>query len=125
MTLAYPAALVLSLAGMLVVDRRWRLVLFRRAPHAARRGLGALAVGVAFFLLWDLAGIRLGIFFVGDGAYQSGLLLAPDLPVEEVGFLLLLSHLSLVLAAVAERIAARYAARSAASGGAVSARGGR
>lgn len=102
MSAAYGAALLASLAGMLVIDRRWRLVVFAAPTRAAV----VLAIGVAFFLAWDLAGIGLGIFFVGDGPWQSGLHLAPELPVEEVGFLLLLCHLSLVLAATAERLLA-------------------
>lgn len=103
MRFAYAAALAVSLAGMITIDRRWRLVLFARQPGALRRGLLALAIGVAFFLVWDAAGIGLGIFFVGDGLAQSGWQLAPDLPVEEVGFLTLLCHLALVLGAVAQR----------------------
>lgn len=103
MRFAYAAALAVSLAGMLTVDRRWRLVLFARTPGAWWRGLAAVALGVAFFLVWDLAGTRLGIFFVGPGDYQSGVLVAPEIPLEEVGFLTLLCHLSLVLAAAVQR----------------------
>ncbi len=103
MRFAYGAALAVSLAGMLTVDRRWRLVLFARERGAMRRGLAAIAIGVAFFLVWDAAGVGLGIFFVGPGDYQSGWQVAPEIPVEEVGFLTLLSHLSLVLVAAAQR----------------------
>lgn len=108
MRFTYAAALAVSLAGMLVIDRRWRLVVFAAPGRAAL----ALAIGLAYFLAWDAAGIGLGIFFVGDGAYQSGLMLAPELPVEEVGFLLLLCHLALVLAAGTQRLTGARAAGS-------------
>jgi lycopene cyclase domain-containing protein len=101
-TVAYGVALLISLAGMLVIDRRWRLAVF--APGSGGRVLGALILGVGFFVVWDLAGTALGIFFVGGAPVQTGLRLAPELPIEEIGFLLLLCHLALVLAAAAERI---------------------
>ncbi|MDO8106302.1 lycopene cyclase domain-containing protein [Isoptericola sp. b441] len=110
MRFAYAAVLLVSIAGMLVLDRRHRLVVFA----APLRALAVLTIGVGFFLVWDLAGIGLRIFFVGDGPYQSGVRLAPELPIEEVGFLLLLCHLALVLAAVAERV--RRARRGAGAG---------
>ncbi len=99
------------------MDRRWRLVLFADA----RRAGVALVIGVLFFLAWDAAGIAAGVFHVGDGPWQSGVRIAPEIPIEEVGFLLLLCHLALVLAAVGERWRARRsvaAARSAAHGAA-------
>ncbi|HMO10518.1 MAG TPA: lycopene cyclase domain-containing protein, partial [Actinotalea sp.] len=104
MRFAYAAALLVSLAGMLTIDRRYRLVVFAADRRVAVRGVVTVLVGVAFFLLWDWFGVGLGIFFVGEGSYQSGLLVAPEIPVEEVGFLLLLCHLTLVLAAGAERV---------------------
>lgn len=109
MRVAYGAALAVSLAGMLVLDRRYRLAVFA-APW---RALLVLAAGVAFFLAWDAAGVGLGIFFVGDGPYQSGLMIAPEIPVEEVGFLLLLCHLALVLPIAAGRLLARRSAGAA------------
>jgi lycopene cyclase domain-containing protein len=109
MRVAYGALLAVSLAGMLVLDRRYRLAVFA----APRRAALVLALGVAFFLAWDAAGVGLGIFFVGDGPYQSGLRVAPEIPVEEVGFLLLLCHLALVLPIAAGRVLARRSARGA------------
>lgn len=100
---AYGAALAVSLAGLLVLDRRHRLAVFA----APRRAVPVLAIGVAFFLAWDAAGVGLGIFFVGDGPYQSGLRVAPQIPVEEVGFLLLLCHLALIVPIAAGRVLAR------------------
>lgn len=103
MRFAYGAALLVSLAGLLVLDRRFRLAWWA----APRRAALVLGVGLAFFLVWDLSGIARGIFFVGDGPYQSGLRVAPEVPVEELGFLLLLGQTTLCLAAAAERLVAR------------------
>jgi lycopene cyclase domain-containing protein len=99
--LVYLAALAVSLAGMVVLDRRFRLFFWRDA----RRATIVLAAGVLFFLVWDVAGIGLGIFFRGGGSdLMTGLLLAPELPVEEVFFLTLLCYLTMNLYAAATRL---------------------
>ncbi len=77
----------------MVLDRRFRLFFWRGAVRAAV----VLAVGLAFFLVWDLQGIRLGIFFRGETAITTGWLLAPELPLEEPFFLLLLCYLAMNL----------------------------
>lgn len=91
MTLLYLAALLVSLTGMVVLDRRFALFFWADARRAAI----VLAVGVAFFLLWDAFGIGLGIFFRGETAFMTGLLLAPELPLEELFFLTLLCYLTM------------------------------
>ncbi|MCL3859725.1 lycopene cyclase domain-containing protein [Actinotalea sp. K2] len=93
MSLLYGALLLVSITGMVVLDHRFRLFFFADA----RRAAVVLAVGVVFFLLWDVAGIALGIFFRGETPYMTGLLVAPELPVEEVGFLTLLCYLTMNL----------------------------
>jgi lycopene cyclase domain-containing protein len=89
----YLAALLVALAGMVVLDRRFRLFFWRQAWRAAI----VLAVGLVFFLLWDLQGIRLGIFFRGETSFMTGLQWAPQLPFEEPFFLLLLCYLAMNL----------------------------
>jgi lycopene cyclase domain-containing protein len=89
----YLAALLVALAGMVVLDRRWRLFFWRDARRAAI----VLAIGLAFFLVWDLQGIRLGIFFRGETSFMTGLQWAPQLPLEEPFFLLLLCYLAMNL----------------------------
>ena len=89
MTGLYLAALLVSIAGLVVLDLRWKVFLFA----APRRAAVVLIVGVAGFLLWDAAGVGLGIFFEGENRLLIGVDLAPDIPIEEVFFLLLL-HLS-------------------------------
>jgi lycopene cyclase domain-containing protein len=93
MPFLYLIALLVALAGMVVLDRRYRLFFWRDA----RRATIVLAVGLVFFLGWDLAGIGLGIFFRGETAFMTGLQIAPELPVEEPLFLVLLGYLAMNL----------------------------
>jgi lycopene cyclase domain-containing protein len=88
----YLGALLLALAGLATLDWRHRLAFW----SDARRAAVCVAVGVAFFLLWDLAGLALGIFARGESPHMTGLLLAPELPVEEAFFLTLLSYNALL-----------------------------
>jgi lycopene cyclase domain-containing protein len=90
-SLIYLAALLVSLAGMVVLDLRFKLF-FAAAPL---RAAVVLVVGIAFFLIWDLAGIGAGIFFRGNPGLLTGVLIAPELPLEEVFFLALLCYLTM------------------------------
>ncbi|HEV6954581.1 MAG TPA: lycopene cyclase domain-containing protein [Promicromonospora sp.] len=100
MSWAYLAVLLVSGACVLAVDRRFRLFVWRSPARAAL----VLALGTAFFLAWDLTGIALGVFLHGAGPYQTGVLLAPELPLEELVFLLFLCELTMVLVQGARRL---------------------
>jgi lycopene cyclase domain-containing protein len=100
MSFAYLAVLLFSAAGVLVLDARYRLFSWR----SPRRAAAVLVVGTAFFLAWDVAGIGLGVFFHGTGEYMTGLMLAPELPLEELVFLLFLCELTMVLVLGAQRL---------------------
>lgn len=110
--LLYLAALLVSITGMVVLDRRFRLFFF----DDARRAAAVLAAGVGTFLVWDLLGIGLGVFFRGQTPYMTGVQLAPELPVEELFFLVLLSYLTMNVWAGARRVAARGRSTSAVEG---------
>ncbi|HEY0216045.1 MAG TPA: lycopene cyclase domain-containing protein [Cellulomonas sp.] len=101
-SLAYLGALLVSLAGLAVIDRRFRLAFWAHP----RRAAATVAVGVVGFLLWDAAGLLLGIFARGESPHMTGLLLAPELPVEEAVFLTLLSYVALLTWRGADRWAA-------------------
>lgn len=101
--LLYGACLLGGLAAMAAVDARGRLFVFAGAPV---RALLTLLIGVVFFLAWDVAGIGLGVFFRGVGAYQSGLLVGPELPVEELLFLTFLCWLTMNLWVLGSRLLA-------------------
>ena len=91
MSALYLVGLLVALVGMVVLDLRFRLF-FARAPL---RAAVVLALGIAFFLAWDAAGIGLGIFFRGNPAALIGVQLAPELPLEELFFLTLLCYLTM------------------------------
>ena len=103
MGLVYLAALLVSLTGMVVLDRRFRLFFWADPVRAAI----VLAAGVVFFVVWDLFGIGLGIFFRGETAFMTGLQVAPELPVEELFFLALLCYVTMNLYAFADRWSSR------------------
>lgn len=108
---AYLAGLLAVIGCMALIDARWRLV-FWRAPVAAAV---TVAVGVAFFLAWDAAGILLGVFFRGRSDIVTGVELAPELPLEEPVFLAFLCYLTLVLVLGTERMLRARDARTAAA----------
>lgn len=93
MQMAYLSALLVSLAGMAVLDWRYSLAFFldRRAT------LLTILIGVIVFIVWDVFGIALGIFFSGRSEYMSGLYLAPEFPIEELFFLTFLCYFTLVV----------------------------
>jgi lycopene cyclase domain-containing protein len=98
----YLAALAVALTGMVLLDRRFRLFFW----NDPRRAAIVLLAGIVFFLVWDLFGIGLGIFFRGSTQFMTGVVVAPELPVEEVFFLTLLCYLTMNLYAAAERVLA-------------------
>lgn len=100
MGFVYLAALLISLACMLLIDRRFALFFWRDARSAAV----VTIAGLVFFLAWDAAGIGLGIFLRGDSPFATGIVLAPELPVEEPVFLLFLVVCTMVLYTGAERL---------------------
>src|SRR5690606_2077970 len=65
MGLVYISALLVALTGMVLLDRRFQLFFWRDAARAS----AVLVLGVLFFLVWDLFGIGLGIFFRGETAF--------------------------------------------------------
>jgi lycopene cyclase domain-containing protein len=89
----YLIALLVSLSGMVVLDRRFRLFFWQ----SWRRAAVVMVVGIAFFLAWDVAGIDLGIFFRGNPGLLTGVLIGHELPLEEVFFLALLCYLTMNL----------------------------
>ena len=93
MTFAYLGALAFSLLGLGVLDWRHRIALFDQP----RRSAATIATAVVFFLALDIIGVGLGIFFRGTGPYMTGILVAPEIPLEEVFFLTLLSYQTLLV----------------------------
>jgi lycopene cyclase domain-containing protein len=89
----YLSLLLVSILGLVGIDHRQKLALFRNRWAT----VASVAVAVIVFLVWDIVGISLGIFFRGDTPHLSGLLLGPELPLEELFFLILLSYNTLLV----------------------------
>ncbi|MFK4759942.1 lycopene cyclase domain-containing protein [Microbacterium sp. ZW T5_45] len=89
----YLTFLLVSLGCMLLLDRRFRLF-FWRDPLAATI---VTIAGLAFFLAWDAVGISAGIFLRGDAAIATGIVLAPEMPLEEPVFLLFLTVCTMIV----------------------------
>ncbi|HWI30981.1 MAG TPA: lycopene cyclase domain-containing protein [Microbacterium sp.] len=99
----YLLAIVVSLTGITMLDWRFRLALFA----APARTIAAVAIGTAFFLVWDAVGIATGVFVKGDSPAFVGILLAPELPIEEPVFLAFFSYLAIVVWVAVQRMLAR------------------
>lgn len=106
MTGLYLGGLLLSIAGLVFLDLRLKLFL----GAAPRRAAAVLAVGVVGFLLWDAAGVALGIFFEGRNDLLVGVDLAPQIPLEELFFLVLLCLSAMEAFALAQRLVDRRGA---------------
>lgn len=100
MNFAHLGFLLFSMAGMIILDARHKLFFF----HAPLRAAIVTVTGVAFFLLWDIAGIVHGIFLHGASDLDTGILLGPEMPLEEVVFLTFLCYLTMNLVALVERL---------------------
>lgn len=96
----YLALLLVTLGCMLLLDRRFRLFFWRDAMSASV----VTVIGFAFFLVWDVAGIAGGIFFRGEATVATGIIIAPELPIEEPVFLLFLVVCTMVVYTGAVRI---------------------
>jgi lycopene cyclase domain-containing protein len=89
----YLGLLLGSLAGLALLDWRFKLAF-------AVNGLAsfwAILIPSAYLLIWDAVGIWLGIFFIGETDLLTGVLLAPNMPLEEPFFLLLLCYTTLIV----------------------------
>ncbi len=92
MTGLYFGLLVFSIIGTVLLDYRHKLALFAEA----RRTIVVVALSVIFFLGWDINGVSNGVFFKGESDLLVGWDVATEVPIEEVFFLTLLSHLALI-----------------------------
>jgi lycopene cyclase domain-containing protein len=98
----YLAILLLLLGCMGLLDARWKLFLFARPVAAA----AVLVLGTAFFLAWDVWAIAAGIFLHRDSPLMTGIMIGPQLPLEEAFFLLFFCYQTMILFTGAQRILA-------------------
>lgn len=108
MSFLYLALLLFSLAGMAILDRRFRLFFWLDA----RRASIVFSVGVVFFLIWDAVGVADHIFYPGESPFDTGWMLAPGIPIEELFFLSLLCYFTMNLYQVVTRLVIHFTERS-------------
>ncbi len=89
----YLALLLVATGCMLIIDRRFSLFFWRDPAIAAL----VTTVGTVLYLVWDIAGIAGDIFFRGQTTVLTGVLLAPELPLEELFFLVFLVLCTMVI----------------------------
>lgn len=103
----YLVGLLIAIAGIAVLDARYRLFFWRAPVRAAV----VMVIGLVFFLVWDVVGVHLGIFFIGTNGLLTGVLLAPDVPLEELFFLVLLCWTTMDLFGAVRPVVERLRAR--------------
>ncbi|MGK0721916.1 lycopene cyclase domain-containing protein [Leucobacter sp. W1478] len=96
----YLAALLVGIGCMLLLDHRFRLFFWHDAAIASL----ITVLGTALFLVWDIAGIALGIFLRGDSPVATGIVLAPELPLEEPVFLIFLVLCTMIIYTASVRL---------------------
>ena len=89
---SYLVILILSLVGLYLLDRTHKLA-FTADP---KRALLSMVPAFVVFLIWDIAGIALGIFFRGNNTLLTGIQIFPEFPLEEIFFLMLLCYSTLI-----------------------------
>lgn len=93
MQFSYLVFLIVSIVCLAVIDWRYTLAYW----FDRKRTLLTLGIAVSIFIIWDLLGIGLGIFFHGKSDYALPLRIAPEFPVEELFFLVLLCYSTLII----------------------------
>ena len=89
----YLFSLIFSISGMLIVDRKYKLFFW----HSKVAAFKTIIAVISIFIIWDIIGILLGIFFHGGSIYTLPIRLLPEFPIEEIFFLLLLNYTCLIL----------------------------
>lgn len=91
--MTYLLILVALLGCMVLLDARFKLFVFDRPIPA----LLALAAGTGIFVLWDVLAIAEGIFLHRDSPWMTGIMVADQLPLEEIFFLIFLCYQTMIL----------------------------
>jgi len=99
----YLIALLFSICGLFILDWRYKLAFWIDRTRAAK----VISVTMLVFIIWDIIGIRLGIFFHGGSNYTLPIRLLPEFPIEEIFFLFLLCYVTLLLYVGGQRLCSR------------------
>lgn len=96
----YLLALLISIFSIAAIDRRYKLAFWEDKV----RTLSVIAISVVVFIIWDLLGIKLGIFFSGSSEYMMPYFIVNQFPVEEIFFLILLTYSTLNIYQIGRRL---------------------
>jgi lycopene cyclase domain-containing protein len=89
----YILGLSIGISGLAIIDYRYKLAFW----YNWRRTLKTIGAAMAVFIVWDVLGIILGIFFHGSSKYSLPFTIAPEFPLEELFFLFLLTYSALII----------------------------
>ena len=90
---SYLIGLVVAIFCMGLIDYRYKLALW----HNRRRTITTILIAVSIFVIWDILGIGLKIFFHGKSDYSLPFTILPEFPIEELFFLVLLCYTTLII----------------------------
>ena len=96
----YLTGLLLSIGGLAMVDRRFKLAAF----YDTKRTFVVIGIAVLFFITWDSAAIWQSIFLYGNSPYSLGIMMAPEFPIEEIFFLILLTYNGLIFYRILDHV---------------------
>lgn len=88
----YLASILFSFSGLLLLDWRYHVALFWRRRTALQLVLSIFT----FLLIWDIALVGTKLYWTKPQYVTGWHIGTPNLPVEEIGFLLFLSYLTLL-----------------------------
>ena len=91
--LFYLIGLIIVIGCLALTDMRFKLVFFRDMQRAFK----TTGASYVIFLLWDIAGIRSEIFFIGPSRFMTHINVIRNFMLEEIFFLVILVYLPLVL----------------------------
>lgn len=92
-SIAYLLTLVISLLGLGIIDKKYRLALF----WDAKKVLSIMVATLMFFVAWDIGGILAGVFSTNPQWVTGLYIVSPDLPIEEFLFLTLFGYQIILL----------------------------
>ncbi len=91
--MTYLMILLALICCMGALDARFKLFVFARPLPA----LVSLLIGTGIFLLWDVIAIDQGIFLHRESPLMTGIMISPQLPLEEAFFLFFLCYQTMIL----------------------------
>lgn len=89
----YILGVCIGISGLAIIDHRYKLAFW----HNGRQTLKTIGTAMGVFIVWDVLGIILGIFFHGQSSYSLPFTIAPEFPLEELFFLFLLTYSALII----------------------------